>query len=206
MDRREATALPKLVLSHGSRLLRHIALDRPRLTIGRRAFNDLMLDDLTVSGEHAVIQCHAQGCTLLDLGSHNGTRVNGIRVTQTALAEGDQIEIGVYNLAFVLDRESQALSATPFDPQTASLSMLSGPNAPGTLALDRPILAISDGSGQMASLAFRRGEWQITHLEGAAVPMVNGESIGLAATPLHHEDLIELGGTTVRFLMQPHPS
>ena len=207
MQQRETAAVPKLVLSTGDRLLRRIVIDKPRLTIGRRPFNDLMLDDLTVSGEHAVVHTAAGTSTIHDLRSRNGTLVNGVPVMQRSLADGDRIDIGIYRLHYVLEHEPAegADGSSPDGGAAPTLAVLSGPQAGGTVQLERPIVSIADATGQVAVLAHRRTGWVITHLEGPSCPSVNGESIGLTSHPLRPDDLIELGGTIYRFQSDPPP-
>ncbi|MFM1990510.1 MAG: hypothetical protein RJA99_3467 [Pseudomonadota bacterium] len=205
MQQRETAAIPKLVLSTGTQLLRRITIDRPRLTIGRRPFNDVMLDDLTVSGEHAMVHCESGRCTVHDLRSRNGTLVNGVPVTQRTLAEGDRIDIGIYSLHYVVDRVALEPAPASHDTAEAHLSALSGPQAGGAIALDRPIVSLSNGTGQVAVLARRRTGWVITHLEGPSVPLVNGEPIGLTSHALKPDDLVELAGAIFQFVSGPPP-
>jgi hypothetical protein len=207
MQQRETAAIPKLVLSTGQRLLRRITIDVPRLTIGRRPYNGLQLDDLTVSGEHAVL-LSAHGETVIeDLDSRNGTLVNGVPVTRRTLADGDRIEIGVYRLDYVLERSpAERGEPSPAEPgPVAYVVMLAGPGAGSTVWLERPIVSLAGGAGQVAVIARRRAGYVITHLEGPTYPLVNGESIGLVARPLKRDDLIELAGTIFRFHADPPP-
>jgi pSer/pThr/pTyr-binding forkhead associated (FHA) protein len=207
MQQRETAAIPKLVLSTAHRLLRRIAIDRPRLTIGRRPYNDVMLDDLTVSGEHAVLHTANGESTIHDLHSRNGTLVNGVPVTQRTLVDGDRIEIGIYRLHYVLERPvADAAEGAPLEPgASARVVMLAGPQAGATVRLERPIVSVSNGSGQVAVIARRRAGYVITHLEGPTYPLVNGEPIGLVAHPLRQDDLIELAGTIFQFHSDPPP-
>lgn len=207
MQQRETAAIPKLVLSTGDRLLRRIVIDKPRLTIGRRPFNDVMLDDLTVSGEHAVLHTAAGTSTLHDLRSRNGTLVNGAPVMQRTLTDGDRIDIGIYRLHYVIEHAPLEL-AEPSTTQAGAamgLVVLAGLQAGATVRLDRPVVSIADGMGQVAVVAHRHGGWVITHMEGPGTPSVNGESIGLGSHPLQPDDLIELGGTIFRFQSDPPP-
>jgi hypothetical protein len=205
MHERETTAIPRLVLSTALRVLRRIVVDQARMSIGRRPYNSIMLDDLTVSGEHAVLHTSAGESVIHDLHSRNGTLVNGMPVMQRVLADGDRIEIGIYRLDFVIERAAADLAeafAAEAPTGNAGLRVLSGLNAGATLPLDRPIVSIGNGAGQVAVLARRRSGHFVTHLEGPAYPLVNGESIGLVAHPLHHDDLIELAGTIFRFFSE----
>jgi hypothetical protein len=207
MQQRETTAIPKLVLSTAQRMLRRIVIDKPRLTIGRRPYNDVMLDDLTVSGEHAVLHTTAGESVIHDLNSRNGTLVNGLPVMQRTLADGDRIEIGIYRLQYVIERAGEPADGSATRPHAvpAHVRVLSGPNAGGTLALERPIVSIANGSGQVAVIARRRNGYHVTHLEGPTYPLVNGESIGLIAHLLKHDDLVELAGTIFQFCADPPP-
>jgi pSer/pThr/pTyr-binding forkhead associated (FHA) protein len=200
MQQRETTASPKLLLSTASQHLRQIVIDKSRLTIGRRPYNDIMLDDLTVSGEHAVLLTRAGASVIEDLRSRNGTLVNGEAIIQRALLDGDRIEIGIYRLQYVIE---PLIPEGDRPPEWACVEALSG-DAPGKLiVIDRAIVSLSNASGQVAVIARRRNGFFITHLEGATFPLVNGESTGLVSRLLKPGDLIELAGTIFRFSFEP---
>lgn len=212
-----------LVLSENGRLRAEIPLGRERLRIGRRPYNELVLDDLTVSGEHALIQIRPEGCLIRDLKSRNGTHVNGRPVVECLLAEGDCIDIGVYRLRLAQAGEvardgapgggqafaQAAVSAGPrVDGAPAAvatmattplLEYLTGPYAGITQRIDRNIVRVGNGDAQVAVIARRRSGYFMTHLEGMAMPVVNGVAIGPAASPLADGDLIELAGAQIRF-------
>ena len=67
------------------------------------------------------------------------------------------------------------------------------------VVLERPIVSIRNGNGQVAVVARRQSGYFLTHVEGLAYPLVNGESIGLGAHVLRDNDLIELAGTIIQF-------
>ena len=74
------------------------------VTLGRSRSSDVMVDDSNVSRAHAEIRAHGSSWVLTDLGSTNGTRLNGRRVTQPeVLGPGDEIEVGTTTLTFVLE-------------------------------------------------------------------------------------------------------
>lgn len=208
MQQREATAVPKLLLRDARRLLRRIVVDTPRLTIGRRPYNALMLDDLTVSGEHAVLLTRGAECVIQDLNSRNGTLVNGASVAQRTLSDGDLIDIGVYRLQFVLERSAVDVpepAPSAAADATAHLLAMSGPGSGNIVPLVRAIVAIDNGAGQVAVVARRRTGYVVTHLEGHSTPLVNGESIGLLSRPLVDGDLLELSGAIFQFRVDPPP-
>ena len=370
--------------------LRTYWLTQPRTTIGRRATNILVLDDLTVSGEHAMLLVGQQDVVIQDLGSRNGTLLNGRPIARALLDDGDCIDIGIYRLvysrhgqpeqgmhagvpggqstpspwgapgdsgvaspdasgpgAFSPDTPGPNASGTPgpagswnipvgygadrgtpfgnqsgssaggaasaptpppnrpisgfpkltlgdpdllrrltadfpsLHPQTpvpsdtppggpaagdssgtpspgasspavsspaapspdagfiegftrapriepgpaptplppvpppmprrrpplnngagyrgASLRFLGGHDAGRLLVIDRPIVSIRNGCGQVAVVSSRADGFFLTHVEGQAYPLINGESIGLGAHPLRNHDLIELSGTIIQF-------
>ena len=80
------------------------ALAKELTTAGRHPDSDLFLDDVTVSRRHAEFRRTAVGFQLRDVGSLNGTYVNGERVDEALLRNGDEIQIGRYKLAFYSGR------------------------------------------------------------------------------------------------------
>jgi predicted component of type VI protein secretion system len=104
----------KLVLSAENRVLREVLIDRKRLTIGRRPHNDLLLDDLTVSGEHAIVHTVAGESVIQDLMSRNGTLINGAPVSQQQLVHGDCVDIGIYRLVYKIERVAARRSTYGF--------------------------------------------------------------------------------------------
>ncbi len=100
--------MPKLILSMDNLVLREITLNKERTTIGRKPSNDIQIDNLAVSGEHAVIVTILNDSFLEDLGSTNGTLVNGNMVKKHFLQNNDVIELGKYKLKYVNEQPSQA--------------------------------------------------------------------------------------------------
>src|SRR3990167_9468606 len=95
--------MAKLILSMDGLVLKEIPLSKERTTIGRKAHNDIQIDNLAVSGEHAVIVTILNDSFMEDLGSTNGTLVNGNPVKKHILLNNDVIEIGKYKLKYVAD-------------------------------------------------------------------------------------------------------
>lgn len=91
-----------IVRSGGGRAGEAYLLEVDRLTIGRSPDCDIFLDDITVSRNHAVLSRTDSGFVIEDQGSLNGTFVNRRRVERSALADGDEIQIGKYKLTFVV--------------------------------------------------------------------------------------------------------
>ena len=93
-----------LFLADGSTL--DIPLERERMTIGRRADNDICLPNLAVSGEHAAVVTILADSFLEDLGSTKGTLVNGTPISKHFLRDGDQIDVGRHMLVFCVDEDA----------------------------------------------------------------------------------------------------
>ncbi len=96
----------KLVLSLNGAVLREYPLNKERITVGRKADNDIHIDNLSVSGGHALIITILNDSFLEDLGSTNGTFVNGKLIKKHALQNGDLIAIGKHELKYVNDQAS----------------------------------------------------------------------------------------------------
>lgn len=93
--------MAKLVLTLDSALLGEFDLDKELVTIGRRPNNDVHIDNLAVSGSHAVVRTIGNDSFLEDLDSTNGTMVNGKPIKKHILQHGDVIELGKYQIKYV---------------------------------------------------------------------------------------------------------
>ncbi|MGQ0578698.1 MAG: FHA domain-containing protein [Betaproteobacteria bacterium] len=93
--------MAKLILSLDGQLIKEFTLNKERSTIGRKPHNDIQIDNLAVSGEHAIIMTILNDSFLEDLGSTNGTLVNGQPVKKHFLQDNDVVEIGKYKLKYV---------------------------------------------------------------------------------------------------------
>lgn len=91
----------KLVLSLNGAVQGEFQLNKERMTIGRKPDNDVQIDNLAVSGKHALIITILDDSFLEDLGSTNGTYVNGKLIKKHALRDGDVVGIGKHELKYV---------------------------------------------------------------------------------------------------------
>ncbi len=97
--------MAKLLYSLEGNSLGEFSLDKERITIGRRPANDIHIDNLAVSGDHAVITTIGIDSFLEDLNSTNGTLVNGKPVKKHVLHHGDVITFGKYQIKYVNDAQ-----------------------------------------------------------------------------------------------------
>lgn len=95
--------MAKLILSLDNALLSEYTLDKERTTVGRRPSNDIHIDNLAVSGEHAAIIQMGKDYFIEDLDSTNGTLVNAKAIKKHLLQHADVIEFGKYQLKYIND-------------------------------------------------------------------------------------------------------
>jgi hypothetical protein len=88
---------PVLLLSHDGRT-QTFSLSKDTITLGRHETNDITLPEITVTGKHAIIKIDADGISIEDLGSTNGTFVNGERIRKRRLNPGDIVNLGKVQL------------------------------------------------------------------------------------------------------------
>jgi len=93
--------MAKLVLSMDGLVLKEIPLVKERTTIGRKPHNDIQIDNLAISGDHAAIVTILKDSFLEDLNSTNGTYVNGQPIKKHVLQTSDIIELGKYRLKYI---------------------------------------------------------------------------------------------------------
>jgi predicted component of type VI protein secretion system len=120
--------MAKLILSLEGSVIREIPLDKERITIGRRPQNDIQIENLAVSGEHACIVTILNDSFLEDLGSTNGTLVNGNPIKKHILQNSDVVEIGKYKIKYVV--EAAAAGQVPQDDFERTMVMKSIPGKP----------------------------------------------------------------------------
>jgi predicted component of type VI protein secretion system len=153
--------MPKLILSMDGLVLKEILLDKERLTIGRKPNNDVQIDNLAISGQHAAITTILEDAFLEDLNSTNGTYVNGQPIKKHVLRPNDIIELGKYRLKFLADNLQPALAASDF-VDTAALGVMVAP--------PEPDFTITEGAGKVnadARTQILSPEMKVSALEAA---------------------------------------
>ena len=220
--------MAKLILSMDGLVLKEIALAKERMSIGRKPSNDIQIDNLAISGEHAAVVTILNDSFLEDLNSTNGTLVNGQPAKKHFLKNGDVIELGKYKLKYVVDQAPQldagdfeqaasaavknAGVATPAGlPSSASsyaalvcgvMQILNGANAGRQLELTKTLTTLGKPGVQVAVIARRPHGYFITHVEGAHYPLVNGQAIDAQAHALADHDVVEIAGIKMEFFLK----
>ncbi len=147
--------MAQLTLKFKEMALKEFELAGDSKTIGREPGNDIVVENLLVSGYHARIDAAGKDYILTDLQSKNGTFVNGERITSTKLNNGDQILIGKHTLVFSLD-PAEIEEVMQLSEETMFVEVAQGepePQAPGLSStvdsVERPaVLSFVAGGGE----------------------------------------------------------
>ena len=107
--------MAKLILSLDGMVIREYPLTKERTTLGRKPHNDIVIDNLAISGEHAMIMTILNDSFLEDLGSTNGTLVNGQPIKKHFLQNSDVVELGKYKLKYVTEATVAQTSPADFE-------------------------------------------------------------------------------------------
>jgi len=158
--------MAKLILSMDGLVLKEIPLNKERLSIGRKPHNDIQIDNLAISGEHAVVVNILNDSFLEDMNSTNGTLVNGQPVKKHFLRNNDVIELGKYKLKYMTDLQSGA-AASDFEKNVATRSGVLRP--PGELQLAPTDIMTRSNIGVVPPSP---------SIPAAAIQLLNGPNVG----------------------------
>jgi len=203
--------------------LQTITLLKERTTLGRRTYNDIVIDAPGISAEHAVIVTSHQESCFEDIGSTNGSLINGQPSRIHFLEDRDVIELAGYTLTYHADLDTDAgtdsaenlalksrnKAARPHAHKAgqhhaahlkpATLKITSGPHAGREVALTKVLTTIGQPGVQVAAFTINAEGCSLTHVDGPAYPSVNGVSIGRDSRLLAHQDVIAICGTEAVF-------
>lgn len=122
--------MAKLILSMEGVVLHEYALNKERMTIGRKPHNDVVIDNLAVSGEHAAVVTIRNDSFLEDLDSTNGVMVNGVTIKKHFLQANDVIEIGKYKLKYINEQQVQQPAEDDFEKTMVLRAPVNKPQPP----------------------------------------------------------------------------
>ena len=211
----------KLVVSLDNVVIKEFQITKERTTLGRRPYNDIVIDNLAVSGEHAVLTAAQSYVFIEDLNSTNGTYINGKAVKKQLLSNNDVVEVGKYRIKFLAEDAEDyektmilrpgafgrapgsvgaAPAAGPVPSGPASIKVLNGGAAGREVLLSKVVTTVGKPGVQVASVTKRPGGYVLSHVEGARRPSVNGQTVGEDSIALKHGDIIDLAGTQMQFV------
>ena len=212
--------MPKMIVSIDGVVIKEVQLTKDRTTLGRRPYNDIVIDNLAVSGEHAVLQMQGNEVNLEDLNSTNGTYVNGKAIKKQLLQNNDTVEIGKYKIKFVTEpvagyKETMLVSlgaagpvapaaaapvADPAGRASATIKVLSGAAAGREVPLVKVVTTIGKPGVAVAAITRRTQGFVVAHVEGVNKPILNGSPISADPVQLKNGDVLELAGTQMQFV------
>ena len=218
--------MPKMIVSIDGVVIKEVQLTKDRTSLGRRPYNDIVIDNLAVSGEHAVLQMSGNEVHLEDLNSTNGTYVNGKAVKKQLLQNSDMVEIGKYTIKYVNEAADASfekpmaikptsaglvppasfaggaapLAASPAASLNALIKVISGTAAGREVALVKVVTTIGKPGLAVAAITRRPNGFVVAHVEGMGKPTLNGVAVGAEAVALKNGDLLELAGTQMQFV------
>ena len=218
----------KLVVSLDGVVIKEVQITKDKTTLGRRPYNDIVIDNLAVSGEHAVLQMVGADVFIEDLNSTNGTYINGKAVKKQLLTHNDTVEIGKYKIKFHVEEGSDYERTMILRPGTrpppsapspstpaygssnfggigtmasaAAIRVLNGAAAGREVVLTKVVTTVGKPGVQVASITKRPGGYVLAHVEGATQPTVNGNAVVGETVQLKNGDVIELAGTQMQFV------
>jgi len=151
----------KLVVSLDGVVIKEVQLTKDKTTLGRRPYNDIVIDNLAVSGEHAVLQMVGQDVFIEDLNSTNGTYINGKAVKKQLLQHNDTVEIGKYKIKYLSVESSDYEKTMVIKPGATAAA------APPAFAHTAPM-----GSGGSSGFGALSGA------TAASIRVLNGAAVG----------------------------
>lgn len=218
--------MPKLIITMDGAVIREHVIDSDSISIGRKAGNDIQLNDLTVSGRHALLSTLGEHTYVDDLGSTNGTLLNGKRVNKSRLKHSDVIQIGTHQFTFFSEEEApyeptmfikaefeptKVINTRPGDDSGArgeplgAVRVKTGPLANKVLELRKPFNTLGFNGKKMAMISRNPGGYTIATLKSihlrrdSDVPVVNGVPLGAESRTLKDHDVIDIAGTVIEF-------
>ncbi len=207
--------MPQLIASVEGVEIKHVYLTKDRTTLGRRLKNDIVLDNLAVSGEHCVFELRGLAEVFIeDLRSTNGTFVNNKKVAaRQQLHDGDVIAIGRFRIQFLAASEQpsnfSATSAMKLEQagagagvKHASLQMLSGSSAGLEVPVVKAVTTFGKPGVAVVAISHRRNGYFVAHLEGESVPTLNGVPVAAEPVLLSNHDVLEIAGNKLLFLLR----
>lgn len=216
--------MPKLILTLDGAVIREYSIDKDSISIGRKHGNDIQLNDLTISGRHSLITQVGENVFLDDLGSTNGSLLNGARVAKAKLYHSDVIQVGNYQFTFFSNEEEDyeptmflraeieetKVIDTKQKPSTdnsgvklGAIKVLTGPLKDKILELRKAFNTLGFNGSKMAIIARNTSNYTISAIKNEDsfnIAMVNGADLTQEALELKDNDTIELANTKIQFI------
>ena len=202
--------MAKLVLSEEGELIDEFPLDKEKFFIGRTENNDIQIDSMAVSGQHAKIVTILNEAFLEDLGSTNGTFLNAEQISKSVIENGDVITIGTHNIKYLSERdpkesknESSNSSKTPINGDAPHLQILNDTEDGKEIPLTMKLTTLGQPGEHVAAISQRNDGFYFSHVDGGdtnAASILNGEPVPAEGKQLKAADIIEVAGVKMKFI------
>lgn len=218
----------KLILTLDGEIIKEYPINEYSITIGRKHENDIQLNDLTVSGRHALITNNDKDQVFVeDLGSTNGTLINGNHIKKAALHNGDIIQVGHHQFTMLnegggkyeptmfvkaeLDETQMVLPEWESRVEDmkgqplAGLRTLNGPLARTVMELSKPFSTVGFQGKKLALISRGLDGYTINKVSNPENKRntdnatLNGEPLSVAPVNLKPNDVINIAGFEVEF-------
>lgn len=209
--------MPQLVASIEGVEIKTINLRKDYTSLGRRNDNDIVLENMAVSGRHCVFELRDMtNAVVEDLNSTNGTFVNGDKVRRHELKQGDVVAVAGFRLRYLADENApptfsetatQKFEVSAFQdaaPVSAhpAFHVLNGSSAGLEVPVVKAVTTFGKPGVALISVSRRRTGYYVACMDATVQPMLNGEPIKTDGSQLIDGDIIELGGTRMKFQQQ----
>jgi FHA domain len=208
--------MPQLIASVEGVEIKHVHLRKDRTTLGRRPYNDIVFNNMVVSGEHCVFELQGLAEVYVeDLTSTNGTYINGHMIkSRQLLRDNDVIAIGNFRIQFLATSEESSFHQTaemkldalgaPGASTTlhASFKVLSGTSAGLEVPVVKAVTTFGKPDVSVVAVSHRRYGYHVAHMAGDILPTLNGVPLGADGMSLVHNDVLDLAGTRMQFLLK----
>jgi FHA domain len=154
----------KLVVSLDGVVIKEVQITKDKTTLGRRPYNDIVIDNLAVSGEHALLQMSGTDLFIEDMNSTNGTYINGKAVKKQLLVNNDTVEIGKYKIKFIVD------DGADYEKTLIMKSTVRNPSSPSTFGGTAGIGVSGFGASNFGSMG--------STVTLASIRVLNGTAAG----------------------------
>ncbi|TAM45582.1 MAG: FHA domain-containing protein [Gammaproteobacteria bacterium] len=215
----------KIVIKLNNSVVDHVELNQGDTRIGRKPGCEIHLDNLSVSGEHANIFTIGGDSFVQDLGSTNGTYVNGKKVAKHHLKSGDSVNIGKYTLMYLQDDveapsdyAKTVIITTPVQPEPIKSSAPATEKIVKQAPLGQAVIIALGGAGKRIELTktvtnlgkggrragtiTRTADGYLLASGGDDHPKLNGRPVSGKQVKLRNGDIIEVAGTRLQFQLK----
>jgi len=208
-------------------ILKEYPISTDSISIGRRHGNDIQVNDMTISGRHAMLTALGDDTFVEDLGTTNGTLVNGNYINKLLLMHGDIIQVGAHQFTYFSEEDveyeptmfikaemdetrlmdaNKPLSKDLKGKPLGAAKLLNGPCANVVMEMRKPFNTIGYKGKTLAMISRGMEGYTISVFQdnrgvsGSAIPLLNGEPVTEHAVQLNEHDIIEISGFQMEFI------